>query len=220
MKGPHPELEPGLTDLPDDAPDTARGGPALRQCCVTRERLTVRRLIRFALAPSGEVTPDISQRLPGRGVWVKADRATLEKAAEKGHFARAFKTKVTVPDDLVARVEALTEARCLSLIGFARKSGHALCGETQVREALERRAPSFLLEASDGAEDGHRRMVGLARARYGDVVVLMGFDAAKLGSAFGRDRVIHALLRKGPMADAVKAVYERLECLRPPPKEA
>ena len=53
------------------------------------------------------VTPDVAEKLPGRGVWIKADRLVLEDAVKKKAFARAFKTSVTVPEGLPDTVEAL-----------------------------------------------------------------------------------------------------------------
>jgi hypothetical protein len=35
--------------------------------------------------------PDILEKLPGRGIWVSADRDALDKAVKKNLFARAAK---------------------------------------------------------------------------------------------------------------------------------
>ena len=51
----------------------------VRRCALTRMRLPKEDLIRFVLAPSGEIVPDLKERLPGRGVWVTADRALWPK---------------------------------------------------------------------------------------------------------------------------------------------
>jgi hypothetical protein len=47
-------------DARDEADD------AVRRCALTRERLPKEDLIRFVLAPSGEIVPDLKERLPGR----------------------------------------------------------------------------------------------------------------------------------------------------------
>ncbi len=222
MTKPRPELDPTLTgeaglSLPEtELPplEEESGDGRLRQCCVTRARLPAAEMIRFVRAPDGTVTPDINAKLPGRGVWVAGHRATLEMACLKGHFPRAFKGKAVVPGDLAATTEALLKARCLALIGFARKAGDAVAGHDQVCEALDHRRPAFLLEASDGALEGREKIIARAEAQHGRVTVIDAFTAAELGAAFGRDHIVHALIRRGAMAGAIKAVYERLSRFR------
>ena len=55
-----------------------------RRCIVTRETGPKAGLIRFVIGPDGEVTPDLAGKLPGRGLWVAADRATLEQGGGEG----------------------------------------------------------------------------------------------------------------------------------------
>lgn len=54
-----------------------------RQDLVTRQVLDESRLIRFVPAPDGSVAPDLGRKLPGRGLWVAADRASIETAVKK-----------------------------------------------------------------------------------------------------------------------------------------
>src|SRR5690606_33859252 len=48
-----------------------------RQDLVSRQVLDESRLIRFVPAPDGSVAPDLARKLPGRGLWVAADRASI-----------------------------------------------------------------------------------------------------------------------------------------------
>ena len=62
-------------------PEAAADGP-LRKCIVTGEQAAPERMIRFVVGPSidgaaGEVVPDLARRLPGRGMWLKAERAVV-----------------------------------------------------------------------------------------------------------------------------------------------
>jgi len=90
------------------------------------------RLIRFVVGPEGLVVPDLARKLPGRGLWVAADRASVETAARKGLFARAAKAKVQAPADLADQVENLFRRRLLSALGLARKSGDLTSGFEKV----------------------------------------------------------------------------------------
>ena len=51
-----------------------------RMCIVTRESGDPDALIRFVAGPDGSVVPDLKRQLPGRGCWVKAERALVDKA--------------------------------------------------------------------------------------------------------------------------------------------
>src|SRR5689334_903135 len=80
-------------------------------------------MIRFVPAPDGTVTPDLARKLPGRGLWVAADRASVEHAARKNLFARAAKAKLSASPDLADHVERLLSTRLLSGLGLARRAG-------------------------------------------------------------------------------------------------
>ena len=218
MKKPYPSSEPGL--IPDNAEDAdgdASASPE-RQCAVTRERLAREAMLRFVLSPDGVVTPDIAARLPGRGVWVTAERRHVDTAAAKGAFARGFKSAVTVPDGLSDLVERLLLKRCSDLLGLARKAGLAVTGHDQVRDALRSAEPAFLLEAADGAEDGRKKVYFLAKALYTSVKVAGALSAQELGMAFGRDRVIHGLVRRSAIAENWEIAYRRLTGFRLAPE--
>ena len=64
------------------APADAVPGP-LRTCIVTGETAAPERMIRFVVGPEGDVVPDLARRLPGRGMWLRAERALLEQAVAR-----------------------------------------------------------------------------------------------------------------------------------------
>lgn len=197
-------------------PATGTAGPPEgsgpnRRCIATGRVLPKERLIRFVVAPDGTVTPDLAGRLPGRGFSVAAERAALERAVAKGLLARAAQRAagrpVTVPDGLIEQVEALLVARCLELIGLARRAGQAVAGFEKVRGWLAEGRAAVLLEAADGAEGGRARLA----AQAGGLPVIAAFDAADLGAALGRDIAVHAALAPGGLATRLVAEAARLE---------
>ena len=80
------------------------GAGAERLCVVTRQVKPVDEMIRFVAGPQGEVVPDLKRKLPGRGIWITADRATLGEAVKRNVFAKSFKREVRVADRLVRDV--------------------------------------------------------------------------------------------------------------------
>ena len=197
--------------------DKRAGGP-VRQCAVTRERLAPDALIRFVRSPDGLVAPDVFGKLPGRGAWVSANRSTLESAIDKNLFASAFKAQSKPMDNLIDEVERQLLQRCTGLLGMAKKSGVAVFGFDQVRAYIRKQEPGWLIEASDGAEDGRNKVHFLAKAIYEDVKVAGALSSAELGVAFGREHVIHALLEQGSLSDAFSVAYERLIGFRDAPE--
>ena len=195
-----------------------RADGKVRQCAVTRERLAPDALIRFVRSPDGIVVPDVFGKLPGRGAWVTADHRILEDGLNQGVFSRAFKAQSSPMDDIFGEVERQLVQRCKGLLGMAKKSGVAVLGFDQVRAYIRKQPPGWLLEASDGAEDGRNKVHFLAKAIYEDVKVAGALSSAELGMAFGREHVIHALLEQGSLSDAFAVAYRRLTGFRDAPE--
>src|SRR5438105_13271638 len=111
-----------------------------RRCIVTGEVLPEARLIRFVLDPDGSIVPDIAAKLPGRGYWVSAERAAIERAATRRLFAKVAGQDVTASGDLAARTEAGMVQRMLSYLGLARRCGDLILGcdssQRQIRRAV------------------------------------------------------------------------------------
>ena len=201
-----------------EAREGRRAGDRVRQCAVTRERLELDALIRFVRGPDGTVVPDLLGKLPGRGAWVTARREILSDGLEKNVFSRAFKAPSTPMDGLLEEVERQLLKRCKGLLGMAKKGGLAVLGFDQVRAYIRKDEPGWLLEASDGAEDGRNKVHFLAKAIYEDVKVAGALSSAELGVAFGREHVIHALLEQGSLSDAFSIAYRRLIGFRDAPE--
>lgn len=180
-----------------------------RRCIVTGESQPKSGLVRFVVGPDGGIVPDILGKLPGRGMYVTADRTALE-AASKGQFSRSAKQPVTVPEGLADEVERQLARRVVDLIALTRKSGRAVCGFEKVKGWLaggER--VRVLLQASDGSERGKSKLWTPEGARYYGCLT-----AQELGLAFGRQSVIHGALSTGGLSDRVVEEAAKLRGLR------
>ncbi len=189
--------------------DKADDGPE-RRCIATGETGPKAGLVRFVVGPESQVVPDILGRLPGRGMWVTADRTALVRAAGKGLFARAAKQSVKVPDALVEDVEMLLAQRLLELVSLARKAGEAVAGFEKVKEWLVSGRAAVLLQASDGSERGRAKLRPPDRTG----ALVDGLTAQELGFAFGRHHVIHGALAAGGLATRVVEDAARLRGIR------
>lgn len=162
------------------------------------------------MSPEGVVTPDLGEKLGGRGAWVSADREHLSRAITKGLFARAFKAPTATPEGLIDSVEAALEKRALDALGLARRAGDAVVGFDQVRDALMKDRAAVLISASDAADDGREKLARLGRELFHH----RGFASAALSAALGRGGVKHAALLKGAGADRFRREAERLKGFR------
>ena len=173
------------------------------------------RLVRFVAGPDAQVTPDLARKLPGRGIWVAANREAVQTAAKKGLFARAAKAKLTAPPGLADQVEALLHGRLLSALGLARKAGDLTFGFERVLAVVGQGKAAWLIEASDGAEDGRRKVLAATRRAPSQPRLLATFSSSELSLALGAPNVIHTAFLAGRGAERWTLDVERLAGFRP-----
>lgn len=194
----------------------ARGGrknlddEAMRKCIVSAVSQPKTGLIRFVIGPDDVVVPDVLARLPGRGLYVAADRKAIEKATAKGLFSRAARQTVKVPDGLADLIEAQLLRRVIDLVSMARKAGDAVTGYEKVKEWLVSDRARVLIQASDGSERGKTKL----HAPDGENTFIGCLSAGELGLAFGRERAIHAALAAGGLTTRVVEEAARLAGMR------
>ncbi len=181
-------------------------------------------LVRFVASPDGVVTPDLGRRLPGRGMWVAANRAAVDQAARKGGFSRSAKAKLSAPDDLSDQVEQLLLRRLIDGLGLARRAGELTYGFEKVEAAIGAGKVAWIIEAQDSAEDGRRKIVQAIRRltlserpmKRRTIPRRMGlFTADELSLALGLGNVIHLAFLAGRSADSWTKDVERLAGFRP-----
>jgi predicted RNA-binding protein YlxR (DUF448 family) len=198
--------------------DDDRAGDHLRLCAVSRAERPVDDLIRFVAAPDGRITPDLGRKLPGRGVWVTADRASVEAAIKARAFARSLKRAVTVAPELAQDIEDLLTKRAVDALSLANKAGAVLAGFDKVREALDSGTIDLLVHGSDAASDGRekldRKFQAVQGARSQNAEFSADLTIAQLSLAMGRSNVVHAALIYGGVTDRFKIAAGRLRRYR------
>jgi predicted RNA-binding protein YlxR (DUF448 family) len=190
--------------VPDDDEVEDETGP-LRRCIVTRERMSPEVMIRFVVGPGRALIPDLTSRLPGRGMWLSARRDVLETALARKAFARAARAEVLVPDDLPANIEAALTRRVIDVLGLTRRAGQAVSGFAKAREWLVADRAALIVQASDGSAEERARLLN-GRA----VTVIAPLPAQTLGRIFGRDHAVHVAVSAGRLATMLRTENERL----------
>jgi predicted RNA-binding protein YlxR (DUF448 family) len=213
-----------------ERPRSRRSNAPTRRCIVSGDTLPRERLIRFAVGPDDIIVPDLSERLPGRGLWLTGRHDIVAQACTGGSFRRAARRAVTPlvgpkGEELADLVDAQLAQRCLDALGMARRAGKLVVGFDQVRAALKNMAvpegskgkSAILLTAEDAADDGRNKLKALAdRVAESGVALtqLALFDAKTMGGAVGREQIVHALVETDAAGAQLYAAMLRLAVYR------
>lgn len=197
--------------------DDASNGP-LRLCVATRAERSPDELIRFVAGPDDRLVPDFAHRLPGRGVWVTAERSAVATAVKTKAFARSLKQSVEVPADLADIIEALMARRTTDALSLANKAGLAVTGFAKVDATIEGGKAVALLHGSDAAADGRqkldRKFEHIRRGMGVEPRIIDILSIEQMSLAMGRSNVVHAALTAGGTAERFLAEAERLQRYR------
>jgi predicted RNA-binding protein YlxR (DUF448 family) len=186
----------------DNGPRTNRSGTE-RMCAVTRAVRPIDELIRFVVAPSGEVIADLKRKLPGRGLWVSASHKAVAEAVRRNHFGKGFKRDVRVAPTLPLDTENLLVRGAVEALAMAAKAGQVVAGFAKVEGALQAHQAVALIHAADGAADGIRKLDAILKQKAGKAAespefpVIGVLTSEQLDLALGRSNVIHAALLAG-----------------------
>lgn len=187
-----------------------------RECALLRCIKPVKKLLRFALSPDGDLVPDIDAKAPGRGVWVSDDFSSVEQAVKKAIFAKSLKQKIQVPSDLAQITRTRLEQRIKGALGLARKAGQLQTGATRVKSSIASGSVLALLTASDAAPDGRRKMMATLKANSRERELeteVPHFDiltSEQMGLALGQENVIHVALTYGAAAKSALSRVKKL----------
>ncbi len=174
-----------------------------RRCIATGKTVDKAELIRFALASDGRVVADLSEQLPGRGVWLGANRELVDRAISRGLFCRGFRQSTRTDNNLADRIEDLLTRRVIDLLGMSRRAGQSVTGFEKCRVLL-RQDPCLILHARDASLDGLNKLAG---DRSSEAIRVM--NSTELGVAFNRSAAVHVALVSGRLSNRVKR-----ECCR------
>ncbi len=203
-------------DLAED--DLGGTDESLRTCAATGARRAKAGMVRFVIGPDHRPVPDLEEKLPGRGIWLSADRHVIHTACRKNVFAKRARRPVEVDDTLADRLDGLLARRCQRWLELARRAGIAVGGFDEVRRGLDAKGASggLVLVARDAGAGGRESMIRQAQG----LLVSAALDADEIGAVFGRARVAHVLVGAGGLRDGLGRDLKRLEGLRGTLREA
>ncbi len=190
----------------------------VRKCVLTGKIGDKTGLIRCVMGPDG-LTPDVAEKLPGRGIWLSCDRKLIEKAISDGKLiksvARSLKAHVAKGDvhpSFGALCESIMRRRCLDRLGLEQAAGNLITGFDKIKAAIKKESgtSAILLCAHDSGEDGRKK---IQTAVGYDIPAGLIFTREELSKALGRDNVVHVLLFKSGGTKSLVGDLARLEGL-------
>ncbi len=193
----------GRPKKPAKYDDEPVAGP-VRRCAVSRARRDRDDLIRFVAGPDGTVIPDLALKLPGRGVWVSAEKSAIAEAAKTRAFSMGFKRAVEASTDLADELEKLLVDRAVQALSIVNKAGQVISGFDKVSASLSTRSVSGLVHGADAASDGRnkldRKYMAIAQEKGQKAQIVDCLTVSQLSLAMGRSNVVHAALTTGGAA--------------------
>ena len=173
----------------------------IRSCILTRDRAPRAALVRLALAPDGQVLPDVRAKAPGRGAWIGVTRAELDAALTrgklKGALARAFKgATFTLSPELPEKIADALERNALDRLGLEARAGTLVTGAERIEAAARGGQLHALYHAADAGADGTAKLAQAWRVgsdREGSALkgLTLPLPRAILSGALGRENVVH-----------------------------
>jgi len=171
-------------------------------------------MIRFVRGPENRVYPDLQRKLPGRGVWVTARQGDLEKAIAKGLFARGFRDRVEVDENLPALVSGLMRKSALQALAMAKKAGLLATGQAKAEAAIRDGITVALIQASDAGSDGAKKLQSAIKAQEvyeGNAIKRVDeFSSEELDRALNGTNTAYVALLKGGATQKLMQMIDRL----------
>ena len=180
-----------------------------KTCFVTKETLPRTEMLRFVSAPGRIITFDGTEKLPGHGFWLKADKDILNQAISKRIFYKAAKGTVKIPDDLADQVRHALKNRCLNLLGLCRKAGLLVYGFEAVKKALATQTPAAVFEALDSSEREENKLI----KEDTSFPVWHILSRENLGQIAGETEIVHLALLNGTLSQQANIIARKIDLL-------
>lgn len=159
-----------------------------RSCIACRREGEKGTFLRFVLAPDGAVTPDIEEKLPGRGAYTCQSRRCLLDAVKRRQFSRAFKGVAAAVDGQVMDelLQQIMKQRIAGYLSLANKAGTTVSGGDAIERSLKgSHLPRILVLATDTSPAIAEKLAGMATRAAVPVVQVLSKEV--LGQLMGKE---------------------------------
>jgi len=169
-----------------------------RKCILEGSVKPIGQLLRF-VELNNELLPDFNKKLPAKGMYVTADKLSLQKALDKKLFHKVSKHNLKIAENFMDTVEFLIKNQALEGLNLARKSGALIMGFEKVKEAVKKDNVAFIIEAKDAALDGKEKVVLFAK----NIEIFNLFSIDELDKALNKVNTVHVAILKSNISAMV-----------------
>jgi len=177
---------------------------AQRTCIACRQTGGKKQLVRYVVAPDGELLVDYRQRLPGRGAYTCVTAECLQAAVKRNSFQRSFKGRCRTVDvvELQQQLVSALDQRIIGLIGMSRKSGQFVTGTNAVIESLRRGTSlALVVIAADISATIGKKIETLAKKN--SICSVRLYDKQTIGQMLGKEERSVIAIPSGLLADSL-----------------
>lgn len=176
-------------------------------CVMSGTALELERMLRFVIGPGNTLYADFAENLPGKVFWCNLYGPTLRQALEINPFG----SDIIIPGTMLDTIEKGLRYQAITMISMARKAGHLYTGAEKTEQLIKSGKAAIYLTGSDKDADTRMKLTFLA----GDKVrVIDLFSSEELSRASGMNKVFHAALLRGTLADRFFANVRRMNLFR------
>ncbi len=103
--------------------------------------------IKFSLSPDNRLVPDLHDNLPGKSIWVRANRAQIGYILEGEDVKAHFGVSHLFSKDLVFLIQKLLRKKIINSISLTKKAGYLAIGLDKIKTQLIERKHCLIVVA-------------------------------------------------------------------------
>ena len=92
--------------------------------------------IKISLSPDNRLVPDLRDKLPGKSIWLPANKALITDILRKKDLKSYFGVSEILTPDLVFLIEMILRKKILNSISLAKKAGFLAIGLDTIKTKL------------------------------------------------------------------------------------
>ena len=92
--------------------------------------------IKFSLSPDKKLVPDLHNKLPGKSIWVPANKELIKYIQDREDVKTHFGVAQLFTDDLLFLIQKILRKKILNSISLAKKAGYLAIGLDTIKTRL------------------------------------------------------------------------------------
>ena len=105
--------------------------------------------IKISLSPDNKLVPDLYNNLPGKSIWVPANKARIKDILKGDELKEQFGAQQLSTKDLIFLIEKLLRKKILNSISLTKKAGYLAIGLDTIKTQLIRKKHCLVVVAKD-----------------------------------------------------------------------